>query len=112
MALVTKYLTGKGPLMIKVDSAVAAKTAIFDDAEHGTIKHIWWLGATNAHLVSLVNDGGDPIFKFTASTGDLSPHFDNVNLNFANGLYCDDLDGGTLWLVLSVLLPKPATLKV
>ena len=112
MALVTKYLSGKGPLMVKVDSAVAAKTPIFDDGEHGTIKHIWWLGVTTTHLASLVNDDGDPIFKFEAITGNLSPTFLNIDLNFANGLYCDDLDSGTLWLVLSVILPKAATLKV
>jgi len=107
-----KYLDGKGPLMVNIDAAIAAKTAIFGDGEHGTIRHIFWCGATNAHKVSLVNDDGAPIFKFTAATGDLSPHFENIDLNFGNGLYCDDLDGGDFWLVLSAIMPSPKDLKV
>ncbi len=112
MAPVTKYLEGRGPLMVHVTTALAAKTAIFDDGESGVIKHIWWIGATNAHKVSLVTDDGSPVFKYTAATGNLSPDFLNINLGFGNGLYCDDLDGGELWLVLATIMPNPRELKV
>lgn len=96
--------------VVVVDAVIAASTEIFA-TEVGVIKHIFWNGATNAHILSLVDKDGNRVFKHIASTGNLSPFFLNINRRF-NGLYIDDLDGGELILQLETLVPQAKELKI
>jgi len=95
---------------VRVDSVIATSTAIFED-EIGVIKHIIWNAATNGHMLKLEDKDGNIVFRYTASTGLLSPYFPNIDLPF-NGLYISDLDGGELHIYIKTLSPKPSELKV
>ena len=84
---------------IKVTGITSSKATIL--AQGVTIRHlIWYKPTTVGHLLSLVDDDDNPIWKSYADAANKSQKFMNLNMQF-DEIYCDDMDSGELYVYLA-----------
>ena len=80
---------------IKVTGTTSASQVITDDLI--TIKHIYWLKPTAVgDICSLKNRAGADIVVLTCEAANESQLFPLFTI--FDGIYCDDLDSGTLYI--------------
>ena len=88
--------TGDNPIV------VTGTTDATDDIKTTTvlISQLYWLQATTGgHLLSLQDGNGRQLFAFYCTTANTSQTFlFDPPLIATDGLYCDDMDSGTLYV--------------
>lgn len=86
-----------------LESPIAGSVKITDQSV--IIQKIVWAGVTTAgHLLSLVDKGGNPLYKYSADTPGASGAL-TYSSKFpfglaASGIYCDDMDSGEIFIYL------------
>ena len=88
-------ITNDNPL--KVTGTTSTSQAITTD--NVGLKFVYWYNpTTSGHLCNLVDSAGDPILPMRANSANdtqMWPVF-----KYVDGIYCDDMDSGTLYLYL------------
>jgi hypothetical protein len=86
-------LSDKNPIVI--ESAISESTKVTDNQIY--IKSVYWFNPTTAgHLASLKNFHDDVLIPLRCESNGVSQFFE-INV-LADGIYCDDLDSGTLYV--------------
>ena len=86
-------LSDKNPIVI--ESAISGSTKVTNNQVY--IKSVYWFNPTTAgHLAFLKNIHGDAIIPLRCESDGVS-QFLEINV-LADGVYCDDLDSGTLYV--------------
>ena len=92
-------ITHKNPIVV---TGTSAASAAIESSGTWLISKLYWLNpATQGDKLALQDGDGKELFEFYAQTVNSSQEVSfRTPLEARNGIYCDDMDSGTLYIFI------------